>query len=71
MSALVSASEEVLRHHGAEHHRTCPRGTVNAQLCPCGRAVILACDGCGEVVFLAVAPGVEPCTHAKEVIGWS
>jgi hypothetical protein len=61
----VGASDEVLRHHGQRHIRECQARGTSQRVCPCGRAVALL-HGCGDVLFLAMAPG-PPCVHAREV----
>jgi hypothetical protein len=60
----VGASDEVNRHHAERHFRACPVHGLSQRICPCGRAIALV-HGCGEVLFLAMAPG-PPCAHARE-----
>jgi hypothetical protein len=61
----VGASAEVRRHHAQRHVRDCPTQSFSERICPCGRAAALV-HRCGEVLFLAMAPGL-PCVHAREV----
>jgi hypothetical protein len=70
MGPVIPASPEVLEHHARLHERRCP-GPDRARItvCPCGRAHLIGCRACGEVVFVALAPGGPPCAHALELLG--
>jgi hypothetical protein len=63
VTAPVSASTEVLRHH-ADRHPCRPRRAV-AKPCPCGAVAVLVCEGCGDPLFLMYRTW---CAHAAELL---
>jgi hypothetical protein len=66
---IAGASEEVLRHHVAQHERECALEDFRACWCPCRRAIAFVCTSCGEPMLLALDPTCEPCSHARELLG--
>lgn len=65
----IPASMEVLAHRQRLHRQACAGPhRVRISICPCGRTHAICCTGCGEAIFLALAPGHPACRHARDVL---
>lgn len=68
---MIGASVELVRHHLAEHDRTCTGEFEHAEqkvTCPCGSCAVLLCGRCHGPVLLGMDRDRPVCEHAEALI---
>jgi hypothetical protein len=65
--AYLPASDEVVDEHLARHQQRCRPRSVQAHECPCGTALIVECENCGQPL-LVLARTLQLCDCATALI---
>jgi hypothetical protein len=65
VAPIVPPSREVIEHHARQHG--CPGAPAVVTRCAHNSTLLIQCGKCGQVMFIAVAPGTW-CSDAAKLV---